>query len=110
MLQMLLIQPDASNHTDIRTPLEKDLGVRPPGVYRPDGSFVPTRMIREHNVRKAFVDALRAQGAKVEEDGEGGLTITPPYPPEANRAVRRKMDALWQKRLNDVLSNSRPKD
>lgn len=106
MTQML---PD-SNQVDIRTPLERDLGVRPPGVYRPDGSFVPTRMIQERNVRKAFVDALRAQGAKVEEDGEGGLAITPPYPPGANRGARRKMDALWQKRLNHVLSNSSPAD
>ena len=56
----------SSNAADIRTPLERDLGVRPPGVYRPDGTFVPTRVIRERDTRQALINVLREHGATVE--------------------------------------------
>ena len=97
----------SSNATDIRTPLERSVGVRPPGIYRPDGTFVPTRDIRVRDTKKALIEALKANGATVEEDSKGGLVVTPPYPPGASRLVRDRIDAHWNKRLKHVLSNKR---
>ena len=104
---MTLILPNGQHHIDMRTPLEKDLGVQLPGVYRPDGTFVPTRTAQKATVKKGVVDALRDAGATVGVCRNGDLNETPPYPPNADRRVRRAVDAHWRKRLEQALSNVR---
>ena len=104
---MTLFLPDGSNHTDLRTPLEKDVGVRPPGLYRADGSFHPTRVAAQEQARIGFLNTLRSHGFTVKLGADGKYDITPPYPDGASRKDRRRIDAHWRKRIEHVLSNVR---
>lgn len=85
------------------TPLEKDLGVPAPGLYRPDGSFYPTRNVVKAQAVQGLKDALSSHGCTIQSDSDG-LKITPPYPEGASRHERRAIDAHWNKVVMNILT------
>lgn len=87
---------------DTRTQLEKDLGVREPGLYRSDGQFFPTRKIQMRDYADILAQALRDQGCEVEFRDDGGWRITPPYPEGASRHERRVIDHEWARRMHNM--------